>query len=63
MASYSCPMLLLLCWLHIALLLVGFCYAEDPFANYELEFTYITASPLGVPQQVCFVFIVNFLNV
>ncbi|KAI7750864.1 hypothetical protein M8C21_025270 [Ambrosia artemisiifolia] len=26
--------------------------ASDPTANYELEYSYITASPLGVPQQV-----------
>ncbi|KAI3793096.1 hypothetical protein L1987_35709 [Smallanthus sonchifolius] len=37
---------------HIGLLLAAFCYAGDPFANYELEFSYITASPRGVPQQV-----------
>ncbi|KAL6954191.1 Monocopper oxidase-like protein sku5, partial [Sarracenia purpurea var. burkii] len=24
----------------------------DPFANFELELSYITLSPLGVPQQV-----------
>ncbi|KAK4734339.1 hypothetical protein R3W88_008600 [Solanum pinnatisectum] len=28
------------------------CFAADPFANFELEYSYITASPLGVPQQV-----------
>ncbi|KAM7531153.1 hypothetical protein LguiB_034563 [Lonicera macranthoides] len=33
-------------------LLVSFCFAEDPFVNYEFEVSYITASPLGVPQQV-----------
>ncbi|KAI3800091.1 hypothetical protein L1987_35399 [Smallanthus sonchifolius] len=48
--SLSCHTLL--CWFHIGLLLGVFCYAGDPFANYELEFSYITASPLGVPQQV-----------
>ncbi|XP_052209676.1 monocopper oxidase-like protein SKU5 [Diospyros lotus] len=26
--------------------------AEDPFVNYDFEVSYITASPLGVPQQV-----------
>lgn len=36
----------------ISLFLVGFCSAEDPFANFEFEVSYITASPLGVPQQV-----------
>ncbi|KAI4327094.1 hypothetical protein L6164_019595 [Bauhinia variegata] len=33
-------------------LLVSFCSAEDPFVYYNFEVTYITASPLGVPQQV-----------
>ncbi|XP_057952724.1 monocopper oxidase-like protein SKU5 [Malania oleifera] len=28
------------------------CFAADPIVNFELEFTYITISPLGVPQQV-----------
>ncbi|XP_049395435.1 monocopper oxidase-like protein SKS1 [Solanum stenotomum] len=28
------------------------CFAADPFVNFELEYSYITASPLGVPQQV-----------
>ncbi|KAK3010767.1 hypothetical protein RJ639_012881 [Escallonia herrerae] len=40
-----------LCLIHIAVLL-GSCFAADPFANFELEVSYITASPLGVPQQV-----------
>ncbi|KAF5460823.1 hypothetical protein F2P56_020664 [Juglans regia] len=28
------------------------CFAADPFVNFEFEVSYITASPLGVPQQV-----------
>ncbi|XP_071736246.1 monocopper oxidase-like protein SKS1 [Rutidosis leptorrhynchoides] len=48
--TLSCRTLLLLCWFYIGLL--GVCYAGDPFVDYELEFSYITASPLGVPQQV-----------
>uniref|UniRef100_A0A5B7A3R4 Putative monocopper oxidase-like protein SKU5 n=1 Tax=Davidia involucrata TaxID=16924 RepID=A0A5B7A3R4_DAVIN len=28
------------------------CFAEDPFVSYDFEVSYITASPLGVPQQV-----------
>ncbi|KAJ0558800.1 hypothetical protein HanOQP8_Chr07g0266261 [Helianthus annuus] len=48
--SLSCTLLLFL--FHIGLLLCGFCFAGDPTASYELEFSYITASPLGVPQQV-----------
>ncbi|KAE8661817.1 Monocopper oxidase-like protein SKS1 [Hibiscus syriacus] len=38
--------------IHIALLLSS-CFAEDPFVFYDFEVSYITASPLGVPQQVC----------
>ncbi|XP_057475516.1 monocopper oxidase-like protein SKU5 [Actinidia eriantha] len=33
-------------------LLFGLCFAADPFANFDLELSYITVSPLGVPQQV-----------
>ncbi|PSS33174.1 Monocopper oxidase-like protein [Actinidia chinensis var. chinensis] len=32
--------------------LFGLCFAADPFANFDLELSYITVSPLGVPQQV-----------
>lgn len=37
-------------------LLLEFCFAEDPSAFYNFEVSYITASPLGVPQQVCLFF-------
>ncbi|KAK9927497.1 hypothetical protein M0R45_024678 [Rubus argutus] len=37
--------------IHICLF-VSLCYAEDPTSHQEFEFSYITASPLGVPQQV-----------
>lgn len=33
-------------------LLLTFSSAADPFVNFEFEVSYITASPLGVPQQV-----------
>ncbi|KAL6979710.1 Monocopper oxidase-like protein sku5 [Sarracenia purpurea var. burkii] len=33
-------------------LLTSFCSADDPFVSYEFVVSYITASPLGVPQQV-----------
>lgn len=33
-------------------LLVSLCLADDPFVSYDFEVSYITASPLGVPQQV-----------
>ncbi|XP_075501056.1 monocopper oxidase-like protein SKS1 [Primulina tabacum] len=41
-------------WLRLicAVLVVGVCFGADPFANFELVLSYITASPLGVPQQV-----------
>ncbi|KAL2453241.1 Monocopper oxidase-like protein SKU5 [Abeliophyllum distichum] len=48
MASISLFSLLVI---HICLLL-GLSFAEDPFANYNFVVSYITASPLGVPQQV-----------
>ncbi|PIN20713.1 Multicopper oxidase [Handroanthus impetiginosus] len=38
-------------WISVGLL-SGVCFGADPFANFELEFSYVTASPLGVPQQV-----------
>lgn len=31
---------------------LGFC--DDPTVSYDFKITYITASPLGVPQQVFF---------
>jgi hypothetical protein len=37
--------------IHICLLL-SLCLAADPFVSYDFEVSYITASPLGVPQQV-----------
>lgn len=39
-------------WVCFVGLLFGVCFGADPFANFELELSYITASPLGVPQQV-----------
>ncbi|XP_047307470.1 monocopper oxidase-like protein SKU5 [Impatiens glandulifera] len=33
-------------------LLLGLCFAEDPVVSYNFIVSYITASPLGVPQQV-----------
>lgn len=35
-------------------LLLGSSFADDPYVNFEFEVSYITASPLGVPQQVYF---------
>ncbi|XP_022868700.1 monocopper oxidase-like protein SKU5 [Olea europaea var. sylvestris] len=48
MASFSIfsPLVIHIC------LLLGLTFAEDPFVNYNFEVSYITASPLGVPQQV-----------
>ncbi|KAK6926385.1 Multicopper oxidase, N-terminal [Dillenia turbinata] len=42
---------LLLLGLNIALLF-GNCFGGDPFVQYLLKVSYITASPLGTPQQV-----------
>ncbi|XP_057462374.1 monocopper oxidase-like protein SKU5 [Actinidia eriantha] len=33
-------------------LFMSLCFAEDPIVNFEFVVSYITASPLGVPQQV-----------
>ncbi|KAI3458285.1 hypothetical protein Pfo_014948 [Paulownia fortunei] len=41
----------LLYWICIGLVL-GVCWGADPFANFDMALSYITASPLGVPQQV-----------
>ncbi|KAG5558385.1 hypothetical protein RHGRI_008342 [Rhododendron griersonianum] len=49
MALLGSPWMLRL--IHVALFF-SLCFAEDPFANFQLELSYITASPLGVPQQV-----------
>lgn len=35
-----------------AVALVGWCSAEDPYVYYDFDVSYITASPLGVEQQV-----------
>ncbi|GFQ04263.1 monocopper oxidase-like protein sks2 [Phtheirospermum japonicum] len=43
--------LYLLYWVSIGLVL-GVCLGDDPFASFDFEFSYITVSPLGVPQQV-----------
>ncbi|GMI76619.1 SKU5 similar 2 [Hibiscus trionum] len=37
--------------LHIALFST-LCFADDPYVFYDFKLSYITASPLGVPQQV-----------
>ncbi|KAG6657008.1 hypothetical protein I3843_04G054900 [Carya illinoinensis] len=41
----------LFCLVHIALL-PSLCFAADPYVFYDLHVSYLTASPLGVPQQV-----------
>ncbi|XP_059304951.1 monocopper oxidase-like protein SKS1 [Lycium ferocissimum] len=33
-------------------LIFTLCFAADPFAIFDLEYSYITVSPLGIPQQV-----------
>ena len=44
---------LFLCLINTSLF-VSLSFAADPFAFYQFEVSYITASPLGVPQQVGF---------
>ncbi|KAH9607148.1 hypothetical protein KSS87_005073 [Heliosperma pusillum] len=43
---------IMLFFLHISLLLVSLTSADDPFISFDFEVSYITASPLGIPQQV-----------
>jgi len=52
MASTSTVLLFVL---HISIFLSS-SLAADPYAYYDFEVSYITASPLGVPQQVIFIF-------
>lgn len=47
-SSPSSALASLLCFL----LLSGVSFAADPFVSYDFKVSYITASPLGVPQQV-----------
>ena len=51
-SSPSSALASLLCFL----LLSGVSFAADPFVSYDFKLSYITASPLGVPQQVCLSF-------
>ncbi|XVF54979.1 hypothetical protein PTKIN_Ptkin05aG0224000 [Pterospermum kingtungense] len=37
--------------IHVALI-SSLCFAEDPYVFYDFKLSYITVSPLGVPQQV-----------
>ncbi|KAI7993613.1 Monocopper oxidase-like protein SKU5 [Camellia lanceoleosa] len=48
MASHSVVSLFFIC----ISLFSSLCLADDPFVSYEFVLSYITASPLGVPQQV-----------
>ncbi|XP_051143815.1 monocopper oxidase-like protein SKU5 [Andrographis paniculata] len=41
----------LLYWICFCLAMSG-CFGDDPYAYFDMELSYITASPLGVPQQV-----------
>ncbi|XP_028753466.1 monocopper oxidase-like protein SKS1 [Neltuma alba] len=51
MALNRCSSFALFSFLHIALL-SALCFAGDPYVFSELHFSYITVSPLGVPQRV-----------
>lgn len=50
-SSSSSSSILSLFFIYISLFTTC-CFAEDPFAPYNFVVSYITASPLGVPQQV-----------
>ncbi|KAL1371237.1 hypothetical protein HN51_001464 [Arachis hypogaea] len=52
MALFKALVLFFFFFLTNVSLLLNFTNAEDPFAFYNFEVTYLTASPLGVPQQV-----------
>lgn len=51
MALFWVSLFSLFSLVHIALL-PSLCFAADPYAFYDLHVSYITASPLGIPQQV-----------
>ncbi|KAB1210850.1 Monocopper oxidase-like protein SKS1 [Morella rubra] len=51
MARSGLSLFFLFSFVHIALL-PSLCFAADPTIFYDFRFSYITASPLGVPQQV-----------
>ncbi|MFS7955858.1 hypothetical protein Hanom_Chr07g00647671 [Helianthus anomalus] len=51
MATSSIFLSFLLCIFSISLLPI-FTSAQDPTVSYKFEVSYITTSPLGVPQQV-----------
>ena len=58
MATSSIVLFLSLCISHL-----GYCSAGDPFVYYDFEVSYITSSPLGVPQQVINIpYIFNFTH-
>ncbi|KAK8709385.1 hypothetical protein V6N13_060401 [Hibiscus sabdariffa] len=46
---------------HIALL-SSLCFAEDPFVTYDFDVSYITASPLGVPQQATGCLLIGYID-
>lgn len=48
-------------FIHIALF-SSLCFAADPSVSYEFRLSYITASPLGVPQQVLFLIFLYLLS-
>ncbi|KAG2715650.1 hypothetical protein I3760_03G087800 [Carya illinoinensis] len=51
MARFGLSLFSLFSLVHIALL-PSLCFSADPYVFYDLHVSYITASPLGVPQQV-----------
>ncbi|KAF5480267.1 hypothetical protein F2P56_001030 [Juglans regia] len=51
MARFGLSLFSLFSLVHIALI-PSLCFSADPYVFYDLHVSYITASPLGVPQQV-----------
>ena len=57
MASSMSLTVSLFCLISVAIF-PSFSFAGDPYVFYDFRISYITASPLGIPQRVCFCLIV-----
>lgn len=57
MASSMSLTVSLFCLISVAIF-PSFSFAGDPYVFYDFRVSYITASPLGIPQRVCFCLIV-----
>lgn len=52
---------LLLCISIIIFYMFGLCFTEDASRFFDFDLSYITASPLGVPQQVMQTWVLDFV--